>query len=234
MEKRMIPRKHKFPAISLCIFFLGFAANAWADHKPYSGEEHLSVEGREIRVTHVHSRKNGRLWYEDRVESFSECNYRHSNDGVLQAFRKSERLFCRAVPALTDIWISSDEKYIVGLSDIKFSNPYQIIVVSNTGDLLFRHSIRCADRQIGGCSENVTNRVNWYRKERPGIHIKIKEDMDRTIELSLNSPDGSRISFAFPSKPERPLDMTPCGRDWGKMTAEAYWFNYTGTRVGGV
>lgn len=218
--------KSKTPLVTifLCILVLGVTVNAWPDYKPYSGEKHLSIESGGIRVTHVHSRKNGRPWYDARIESFSDCNYSHNNQGVMQAFRGSERLFCRAVPALTDIWISSDEKYIVGLSDIKFSNPYQIIVVSNTGGLLFRRSIRCTDTQIGGCSESVTNRVNWYRKELPGI--RIIEGVDRAIELSLNSPDGSRISFAFPSKPERPLDMTPCGRDWGEMTAEAYWFNY--------
>lgn len=225
----MWPLKNKFTQLALCIIVFGIALDAWSDFKPYSGEVHISDEGKEIIITHIHSRRYGRQWYEDQIESFSDCDYRLNTQGVLQVFQKSKRLFCSVVPALTLVWLSPDEQYIVGLSDIKWLNSYQIVVYSITGDLLFRRPIRCEEVNIGGCAESVTNYVHWFDKKSP--EILIKEIGNQTIELSLNSPDGSRIFFIFPMKPARPLDNTPCGKNWGKMSAEAYWLYHVNGKI---
>ncbi len=199
--------------------------NAWSDSKPYSGTVQIRDEGIVISITHIHTRgQDRRQWYESQVRSFSECHYTHWTQGILQAFRKTERIFCTAVPALTLIWLSPDERYIVGLSGIKYANPYQVVVYSITGDLLFRRSIRCVDTNIEGCSETITNHIFWFHEKDPGISLL--EKGDDTLELSLNSRVNSRISFVFPMKPVTPLDATPCGKDWVKMSAEGYWLNY--------
>jgi hypothetical protein len=52
------------------------------------------------------------------------------------------------------------------------------------------------------------------------------EKENDALELSINSRGDSRISFVFPMHPLTPLDVTPCGKNWGKMSAEWYWFNY--------
>ena len=199
--------------------------NAWPDYRPYNGTVVISDEGIDISITHIHSRsRDRRQWYESQVRSFSECNYTHWTQGILQAFRKSERIFCTAVPSLTFIWLSPDERYIVGLSDIKHANPFQVVAYSITGDLLFRRSIRCEDAGIEGCSESITNHVFWFHEKDPDISLL--EKGDDTLELSLNSRVDSRISFVFPIKPTTPLDVTPCGKNWAEMSAEGYWLNY--------
>jgi hypothetical protein len=133
------------------------------------------------------------------------------------------------VPALTLIWLSPDERYIVGLSDIRHANLYQVVVYSITGDLLFRRSIRCEDTDIEGCSETITNHIYWFHEKDPGISLE--EKGDDALELSMNSRVDSRISFVFAMKPVTPLDETPCGKNWGKMSAKGYWLNYVQDKI---
>jgi hypothetical protein len=47
-------------------------------------------------------------------------------------------LFSRPVPALSYLWISPDSRYIVGLSNIKLYNPYQLVIFDRAGNLLLK------------------------------------------------------------------------------------------------
>ena len=63
---------------------------------------------------------------EDDIEPFAaENNYSYL---LLREKATGTVVFRRPVPALTYIWISSDAKYVVGISKIMIWNPYQLVV----------------------------------------------------------------------------------------------------------
>jgi hypothetical protein len=212
--------------VIVCIGVSGLTSNAFSDSRPYSGSLRISDGGKAMRVVHDHTRAHGRDWYRSQmgVKQFSECDHTASNQGILQVFRRSDRLFCTAVPALTHIWLSPDEKYVVGLSNIMHDNPFQLIVYSTKGELLFQRAIDCRELDIEGCRTSITNSIYWFHETHPGIALQ--ESANGTLELSVNSPFKSRIRFVFPEKPETALDQTPCGRNWQRGSAESYWYSY--------
>lgn len=64
--------------------------------------------------------------------------------------KDGKTLFVAPTPALTALWISPDQRYVVGLSNIKLWNPYQLVVYRMDGVLVFRmhvaESEACFDR----------------------------------------------------------------------------------------
>lgn len=209
-----------------CIGLFGLATDAFSDSRPYSGSLRISDGGKGMRVVHDHTRAHGRDWYRSqmRVKQFSECDHTARNQGVLQVFRRSDRLFCTAVPALTHIWLSPDAKYVVGLSNIMHDNPFQLVVYSTRGELLFRRAIDCRELDIEGCRASITNSIYWFHENHPGITLQ--ESANGTLKLSVNGPFKSRIRFVFPKKPETALDQTPCGRNWQEQSVELFWYYY--------
>ena len=75
-------------------------------------------------------------------------------------------IFKKPVPALTHLWISPDSRYVVGLSNIKLNNPYQLVVFSRSGRRVLEKSI--TEATWPSVQESVTNAVIWY-KEPPKI-----------------------------------------------------------------
>ena len=219
--------------LSSLLLFAGLSSEAVADSKPYAGTAELSVKGKTLVVSHVHHRGRGLAeWYSSKVQSLSECAQTARNQGILQVFHGSQRLFCTAVPALSRLWLSPDEKYVVGLSDIMHNNPYQVVVYSTEGRLLFRRAIDCRKEAIEGCGMSVTNWIGWFHETEPGISLE--EGENGLLTLSLNSPANSRIQFVLPKYPSRELDLTPCGRNWQKLSAELYWILHTTNQAGVV
>ena len=220
----------KILLVIACIGVFGLAGGAFSDSRPYSDSLRISDEGKGMHVIHDHTRAHGRDWYRSQmgVKQFSECDHTASNQGVLQVFRQSDRLFCTAVPALTHIWLSPDERYVVGLSNIMYGNPFQLVVYSTKGELLFRRAIDCRALNIEGCRTSITNSIYWFHETHPGITLQASAN--GTLELSVNSPFKSRIRFVFPEKPETALDQTPCGRNWQRGSAQGYWYSYASGR----
>jgi len=103
-------------------------------------------------------------------------------------------LFRRPVPALTHIWISPNSKYVVGISNVKLRNPYQLVVFSKAGDLLLKRNMVGAIWP--GEWESVTNWINWYKEPVPQITI-VEEGA--TATLSVEDPRGALRQFQFPA-----------------------------------
>ena len=49
---------------------------------------------------------------------------------------------------MTSIYISADEKYIVGISTIKLDNPYQLVIFSTRGELLKKRHIASEEAKL--------------------------------------------------------------------------------------
>ncbi len=54
----------------------------------------------------------------------------------------------RPSPALTKIFISENSEYIIGLSNIKYHNPYQLVVLNRKGEIIFRMHIAAMEAKL--------------------------------------------------------------------------------------
>ena len=101
-------------------------------------------------------------------------------------------LFKKPVPALTHLWISPDSRYVVGLSNIKLNNPYQLVVFSRSGRRVLERSITSATWPT--VMESVTNAVLWYKEPTPTIGL---EDVRGEMILSIEDRVGTTREFRF-------------------------------------
>lgn len=131
------------------ILFVGLALvmavhPSFADRAAYSGARDIVAHGAGITVRHRHdwSRIRGKdgawhLRYSDATpfgvdETISSLAF-YSSQGALVARVPS--------PPLTHLWISADDRYVIGLSEIRHLNPTQLVVYSREGELILRRGI---------------------------------------------------------------------------------------------
>ncbi|QOZ23310.1 hypothetical protein XH93_06345 [Bradyrhizobium sp. CCBAU 51753] len=161
---------------------------ARADRVRYQGVVDLSAEVGPLRAEHHHDW--GRASHVATTDPFAADN-EYSYLRLLDRVTGTE-LFRRSVPALTHIWISPDAKYVVGISNVMFLNPYQLVVFSRSGDRLLERNLVGAP----GTSQSVTNWIEWYK--RPVPQMKIGED-GTTATLSVEDSHGGLRQFQFPA-----------------------------------
>jgi hypothetical protein len=101
-------------------------------------------------------------------------------------------LFKKPVPALTHLWISPDSRFVVGLSNVKLWNPYQVVVFDRSGRRLFEKSITAASWP--GVQETVTNAVFWYKEPTPAIRLV---ESQGSLTLSIEDRLGTPRQFRF-------------------------------------
>lgn len=111
-----------------------------ADIVGYTDAVRIWSESESLVAIHDHDWSKANIDNPNKLDlPFSEgndCAYVEiwdKNDGV--------RLWRTPSPAFTYLWISPDEKYIVGMSDIKIGNPYQLVIFSHKGDILVREHV---------------------------------------------------------------------------------------------
>ncbi len=136
---------------------------AYADYAAYNKVVDLSAESSTLRVEHHH---DWRHVSDSFVPFLAEMH-----DAYLRVLDKSSgtELFKRPGPALSYLWISPDSKYIVGLSNIMYRNPYQLVVYNRAGDRLLEKSM--VDVKWPGVTQSVTNWINWYKEPKPDLSI---------------------------------------------------------------
>jgi hypothetical protein len=100
------------------------------------------------------------------------------------------------VPALTHLWIAPDSRYVVGLSNLKLHNPYQLVVFTRSGRRVFEKRITA--ESWAGVAESVSNFVTWYKGPSPTITIA--EARGEAI-LTIEDQSGTPREFRFPASP---------------------------------
>jgi len=76
---------------------------------------------------------------------------------------------------------------VVGLSNVKLWNPYQIVVFDRSGRRLFEKSITAASGP--GVQETVTNAVSWYKEPTPAIRlVESRGSVTLSVEDRLGTP----------------------------------------------
>ena len=119
-----------------------FTQSATADGVPYSGHHEVVATNGSWTVRHTHD------WDWQRAEvlipnpSHDDKIFTAAIDFASTELRDGSKvLFKSPSPALTHVWISPDGQFVVGLSDVKLRNPYQLVIWKKDGSLLHREHI---------------------------------------------------------------------------------------------
>jgi hypothetical protein len=193
---------------TLCVTILGAAtlllalasSSANADSFAYDGVVNLSAEARDVRVEHGHDWSNATNDARWKMISTTKDPFSAENNySYLQLREKAAGtvLFRRPVPALSHIWISPDAKYVVGISNIKIWNPYQLVVYSRSGDRLLELDL--VDMTLRGATQSVTNWIHWYKEPEPRIAI-VENGATATLYVEDRLGGFHQFQFAAISK----------------------------------
>lgn len=177
------------------VLFWVLIGPAHADRSAYEGIVDLSAEAGTLRAEHHHDWGYSSAKARREMISSTKDPFSADNDYSYLRLRDTAtgiELFRRPVPALTYIWISPDQRYVVGLSHVMRENPYQLIVFSSSGDRLLERNMVGAS----GTKRSVTNWIHWYKEPVP--KITIVED-GATAVLSVEGELGVPREFQFPA-----------------------------------
>jgi hypothetical protein len=197
-------------AIALCAALcLSIPAGtpALADRVGYNGVVDISAETGVVRAEHHHDWS--RETHDARWEMISTTQNPFTADNyysylLLRDKATGAEMFRRPVPALTYLWISPDSKYVVGISNVKLWNPYQLVVFGRSGDRLLERNM--VDVKWPGVSQSVSNWINWYKESVP--RMAIAED-GAAATLSIEDPMGVLRDFTFPTTRSGVINMEP-------------------------
>ena len=117
-------------------FTLLLMPGAMADYAPYRRSIQIEAAEGAFIVRHSHDWSAPPCW---EILKNPDSPFLASNKSAFVELWSKEperRLWRRPSPALSKVWISPDGAYVVGLSEIAWSNPYQLVVYSRTGELL--------------------------------------------------------------------------------------------------
>lgn len=105
-----------------------------------------------------------------------------------------KELFRAPVPALTQLWISPDSRFIVGISSIKLWNPFQLVVFTRSGKRVFQKDF--TGDATHGIQQSVTNAIWWYR-ENPTIRLEEPGGTGGDVHLWIDDRLGKPREFRF-------------------------------------
>lgn len=184
-----------FNKIYVICFFLHLPSSVFADMIGYNKIVSIVTENRQYKFIHTHD------WSERTRKQRSEVV-----KGDLNQFTSKNdysRLICISkgtggivfdvpVPALTNLVISPDSKYIVGLSDIKLWNPIRLVIYDINGNLVKHRSVSSVEAQL------TQSELNLFKKSFP-VQLKILEDMGRVYKRNGKY----YLDYTFINSPKR-------------------------------
>ena len=128
----------------ICLSILLSNLFIFADDASYSEKKAFINVSKQITVIHQHDWTattiiSRRKMYFGTQDPFSIKN----NYAYLECIdNQSNRIiFVKPTPALSFLYVTSDQKYIIGLSNIKYLNPCQLVIFDRSGKLVFSKSI---------------------------------------------------------------------------------------------
>lgn len=120
------------------------AQSSFADRAAYGGKRDIVASGTTIKVRHRHDWSRIPLKGDGWVLHFSPATPFGVDEETsnLEFYSSQGALVARtSSPPITVLKISNDDKYVIGLSDIKHLNATQLVVFSPKGELLLRRRI---------------------------------------------------------------------------------------------
>jgi hypothetical protein len=127
----------------LGVLLLFCTSYIFPDSVGYSGKINIRIESKNYYITHFHDWSKETK--DERYKMISKENqniFENNNYAYIEVYNKNtnEKIVRVPSPALTHLFISEDEQYILGISKIKVWNPYQLIIINIKGEIIkIRH-----------------------------------------------------------------------------------------------
>lgn len=128
-----------------------FPSLSFADLVGYNKIVELKAESENYVVIHYHNWSSSTRDSRYEMISTHQNPFTPSNDyAYILCISKSngDTVFKRPSPALTQIKISKDEKYIVGISKIKMWNPYHFVLFDTSGSLIKKLHVSAEEAKL--------------------------------------------------------------------------------------
>jgi hypothetical protein len=199
----------KLTLVGIFAAILGAVLAASADGVGYAGVREISVDrgNRRLRHSHDWSAKGLAIGRDHSILALDPFSIRNTFGVVVLSDRTTgDVIFSAPSPALTLLWISDDERYLVGLSDIRLWNPIQVVVYDTVGRILAARAVECAASAVPGCGESVTNWVHWFDEKTPDLTLK-REGDGFVLGFRSRSRSGTPTTLSIPglrAKEEHP------------------------------
>jgi hypothetical protein len=185
-------------ALATAFLAVPVAATLFADAVGYADIKDIREQNAALTVEHHHdwSRATEPARYKMITTTHDPFTAENTYSWLRAVDRASgKELFRTPVPALTQLWISPDSRYIVGISSIKLWNPYQLVVFTRSGKRVFQKDF--TGDTTHGIRESVTNAIWWFH-ENPTIRIEHAEPGGE-VRLWIDDPQGKPREFRFPA-----------------------------------
>ena len=180
---------------TIALTALLFSISAQADMIGYNGIVDIETESENYIVKHHHDWSLSTSDSRYLMMSTDQNPFRPENDfAYVICIEKSsgDTIFKLPSPALTTIYISDNEKYIAGISNIMLSNPYQMAICTIEGKLLFA-------RHIASEEAKLTKEQFLTFKEEYNSQYKYLNELGR-IHLSVDHYFVDFLSMNMPNK----------------------------------
>ena len=159
-------------SILFCLFISSYFA--FSDSRPYNKTVNITIESENYIIEHYHD------WNWKKKYAYIECTNKKTNDIVFKV----------PSPALTKLFISDDEQFIVGLSYIKIDNPYQFVMLNLEGEYIIKSHVRKFLR-FYEYVQTVTNYIYWFNIENPELEFIYKNN--KLVGISVLNFDRNDI-----------------------------------------
>lgn len=120
-----------------CIFFVEMVC--FADMHDYNKIVKFQVENDKMIIKHFHDwSESTRSRRSEMMKGDENPFIEKNNYAYVECFdKKAKKIrFKKPTPAFTLIRISPDSKYITCLSNIKYDNPYQLVILNDIGNII--------------------------------------------------------------------------------------------------
>lgn len=161
---------------------------AWADGGSYAEVRDIVVADGQLQVVHHHDWSPATQQQRWKMISGDQDPFSPRNDYAWLTVtdkRTGQRLFRSPVPALTQLWISPDSLFVLGLSEIKLWNPYQLVLFDHTGHLLLKRRISPEEARFTRVELNQL--LEKYPKARTEI-LRLSHFEGDTVYLDFDDP----------------------------------------------
>lgn len=146
-----------------------FSSLAFADAAGYCCRHEIAIDGVNGSFRHVHDwrGKSRELFYDTKNH---EKFFSMDNDFSYVEFidRVGNVTFHAPSPAFSKLWAYHDQ-YLVGLSNIKLNNPYQVVVWNGRGEVIYKAHITS---NVAAFSDE---KLSEFKQKFPEIYESLKD-----------------------------------------------------------
>jgi hypothetical protein len=217
------------------LFILIFSPSLiYIDPIGYSEEVQLKVESTNYIIIHYHNWKESTRKSRYKMISTDQNPFTPLNDyAYILCINKTTKdtVFKSPSPALSKILISDDEKFIVGISNIKMWNPYQFVLFNTSGTLIKKKHITPNEAKLSSSHFEkfkiefpkqhayLKNNDRIYKKENTFFIDFISMDMPRKLGEAWN------FLFKFYSPNHLSKNFSQSTSNW------IYWYKENNPKI---